>query len=105
MAISKKKENGNSKKHDMQEFVNAKVGRVHDFGNGTISFNCTFDDLITVYGMKYIEGKKKDGTEYSFFSFPKHRGNDGNYYNHCYCFITESLHDQIIEQLEKALNE
>lgn len=104
MALSKK--TNQSKKQDVgQEFLKAKVGRVHDFGNGQISFNCTFDDVITIYNMKYIEGTKKDGTEYSFISFPQHKGSDGNYYNYVWCRITENLSDQIVEQIGKALNE
>lgn len=103
MAISKKKTEG--KKQELKFFDGVKLGRVHDFGNGTIAFDATFDNMVTVYGMKYIEGTKKDGEEYSFVSFPQIKGKDGNYYNRCYLVITDELKESIIEQLTAVLND
>lgn len=92
--ISKKK------KAELNVFKDAKVLRAHDFGNGQISFDCTFDNLVTIYGMKYIEGER-NGEEYAFISFPQMKGKDGNYYNRAYINIDEKLMAQIVERLEQ----
>lgn len=102
MALSKQKK----KQQDaMNTFTIVEVRRCHDFGNGQISFDATFDNTITVYGMKYIEGVKKNGDEYAFISFPQIKGQDGNYYNRAYAIITPELQDAIVSQLEKMLTE
>lgn len=103
MALSKKKEQ--QKKQEFKFFDGVKVVRCHDFGNGKISFDAIFDDSVEIYGMNYIEGKKKStGEEYAFISFPQIKGSDGNYYNRAYLVITDELKDSIISQLEQMLS-
>lgn len=111
MALSRTNTQNTKKHNTLDTFQNVKVERVHDFGNGRISFNATFgmgssDDpirLVTVYGLTWVEGEK-DGKEYSFVSMPQQKAKDGNYYNHCYLTISEELKDDIASQIEEALN-
>lgn len=94
--ISKKK------KAELDVFTDAKVLRCHDFGNGQISFDATFDNKVTIYGMKYIE-TTKGGQDYSFISFPQQKGKDGNYYNRAYLNLDEKLTQRITSQLEEMV--
>lgn len=103
MALSKKKASG-EKQTITHVFTDVRVVRAHDFGNGQIAFDAVFNDLVQVYGMKYIEGTKHDGTEYSFVSFPQIKGKDGNYYNRVYLVIDDDLKESIISQLEILLD-
>lgn len=101
--ISKKQNDGKKKQSDViNDFQIVVVSHVHDFGNGRIGFNATFDGLVTIYNMTYIEGNK-NGKEYAFVSMPQEKGKDGNYYNRAWLHITDDLLSSIQSQLEKAL--
>lgn len=101
-----KKNNGNKK--EFEEFDYLKIDHVHDFGNGSISFNADFGfngkPAITIYNLTWREGTKRDGTEYKFVSMPQEKGKDGNYYNRVYFPISDGMRDIIEEMLEKELN-
>lgn len=97
--ISKK----TTEKQKLACFSSAHVDRAHDFGNGSVSFTCTFGGSVTVYNMRYREGTREDGTEYAFVSFPQYKGSDGKYYNIVYTPLTDALQKDIIKQLEDLL--
>lgn len=102
-----KKSNKKSKEFKMFDFVS--IGHVHDFGNGSISFNADFGvdgvPMITIYNLTWREGKRKDGTEYKFVSMPQEKGSDGNYYNRVYFPISDDLQDRIEMMLAEALDQ
>lgn len=79
-------------------FKSVTVDHVHDFGNGRISFNAVFDDVIKIYNLTWVEGVK-NGKEYKFISFPSRKGKDGNYYNDVFFEITSDIQDSIEAQI------
>lgn len=93
-----------AKKQELESFKTVKVERAHDWTGGRISFDAVFDNKVKIYGMTYIEGKRKDGTAYDFISFPQQKGKDGNYYNHVYLAMTEELKASCIKQLAVLLD-
>lgn len=104
-----KKSNGNGNKKDFARFDYIKIDHVHDFGNGSISFNADFgfegQPAITIYNLTWREGTRRDGTEYKFVSMPQEKGNDGNYYNRVYFPISDDMRDTIEKLLGDALEE
>lgn len=88
---------------EVKTFTDVKVSNVHDFGNGQIAFTAVFDDVVTIYNMRYVEGVR-DGREYAFVGFPERKGTDGKYYKIVYTAISEDLQTQIVEQISQALN-
>lgn len=108
--LSKSKNNkSKNNKKDFKSFDYVALGHVHDFGNGRISFNADFGmdgtPMITIYNLTWVEGTKKDGTEYKFVSMPQERGSDGNYYNRVYFPIDDTLTDAIEKLLSDVLGE
>lgn len=97
MALSRGKkseqEQEEIKDHDI------KVEHVRDTKYGVFFDLCI--NGVAIYGCSWIEGQKKDGTEYRFISFPSHKGKDDKYYNHAYV----KLSDNDIDSIEKTLQD
>lgn len=104
--ISKKK---NQSKKEFKGFDYVALGHVHDFGNGRISFNADLGfngvPVITVYNLTWVEGTRKDGSEYKFVAMPQEKGSDGNYYNRVYFPVDDTLTDMIEGLLTDALGD
>lgn len=54
---------------------------------------------VTKDGKKY----KKGDTAY-ILSFPNYKGNDGNYYNHCFAPVSDESLKSVIDQTKKLLS-
>lgn len=54
---------------------------------------------VTKDGKKY----KKGDTAY-ILSFPNYKGNDGNYYNHCFAPVSDESLQSVIDQTKKLLS-
>ena len=75
------------------------VERVHQFDDGSITFNLKVDGFVDIYGCRIYDGK--DGKP--FISFPARKGNDGKYWNHAYIKLTEDQTEEIAKQVEEKL--
>lgn len=75
------------------------VDRVHQFDDGSITFNMTVDGFVQVYGCRIYDGK--DGKP--FISFPARKGNDGKFWNHVYMKLSEEQTEEIAKQVEEKL--
>ena len=75
------------------------VDRVHQFDDGSITFNMTVDGYVQVYGCRIYDGK--DGKP--FISFPARKGNDGKFWNHVYMKLSEEQTEEIAKQVEEKL--
>lgn len=102
-----KKNSSKKQQKEFKRFDYVKVNRVHDFGNGRIGFNADFGfdgvPAITIYNLTWVEGTRKDGTEYGFVSMPQEKGSDGNYYNRVYFPLDDGMTSAIQGMLEDAL--
>lgn len=76
-----------------------KVDRVHQFDDGSITFNMTIDGFVQVYGCRIYDGK--DGNP--FISFPSRKGNDGKFWNHVYIKLSKEQTEDIAKQVEEKL--
>jgi DNA-binding cell septation regulator SpoVG len=75
------------------------VERVHQFDDGSITFNLTVDGFVTIYGCRIYDGK--DGKP--FISFPARKGNDGKYWNHAYIKLSDEQTEDVAKQVEEKL--
>ena len=75
------------------------VDRVHQFNDGSITFNMTIDGFITVYGCRIYDGQDCK----PFVTFPSRKDKDGKYWNHVYCKLTEAQVEDIARQVEEKL--
>lgn len=75
------------------------VERVHQFDDGSITFNLMVDGFVTIYGCRIYDGK--DGKP--FISFPARKGNDGKYWNHAYMKLTDEQTEAVAKQVEELL--
>lgn len=98
MAIKK-----NSKAEENFEYK-VKVLKAKDFtkGDTTIAINLLVNG-VTIYGCWYRSGTDKNGKEYSMVTFPSHKGNDDNYYNHVYFKINDDILSDIEKQIEALI--
>lgn len=76
-----------------------KVTRAKAFDNGGVVFDMEVNN-VTIYGCRVIEGKNGD-----FVSFPSRKGSDDKYYSHAYVKLTAEDTKEIIDQVEKALED
>ena len=76
-----------------------KVERVHQFEDGSITFNLKVDGYVDVYGCRIYDGE--DGKP--FVSFPSRKGKDGKYWNHVYFPLTPEQTEEIARQVEEKL--
>lgn len=75
------------------------VERVHQFDDGSITFNMVVDGFVQVYGCRIYDGK--DGKP--FISFPSRKGADGKFWNHVYMRLTDEQTEEIAKQVEEKL--
>lgn len=75
------------------------VVRAKSFDNDRVVFDVIING-VSIYNCRVVEGKNGD-----FISFPARKGSDGNYYSHAYIKLTEDDTEQIISQVEKALEQ
>lgn len=96
MSLSRKnnQEREEVKGHDIE------VEHVRDTDKYGVFFDLCING-VSIYGCSWVEGKKKDGAEYRFVSFPSHKGKDDKYYNYAYV----KLSDNDIDNIEKALQD
>lgn len=78
------------------------VVRAKEFDNGSIVFDMEINGIM-VYGCNWIEGKKEDGTEYAFASFPSKKGTDGKYYHIAFAKLSDLDNKTIEDQIGQAL--
>ena len=83
-----------AKKNDNLRITSLKIERVNVTKDYGIFVDMTING-ITIYGMKYMRKKGKNG--YEFFSFPSRKGSDGNYYNVVWAFIDNGAKAEMIE--------
>ena len=75
------------------------VERVHQFDDGSITFNLTVDGFVNIYGCRIYDGKEGK----PFISFPSRKGNDGKYWNHAYIKLTDEETEDVARQIEEKL--
>lgn len=93
---------GSTKKENKSVFgYDVKVTRAKETKEGQVVFDMIVNG-ITIYGCWYREGTK-DGQDYTMISFPSHKAENGNYYNHCWFKIEDDVKANIIEQLQKLV--
>ena len=90
---------GTPKKSNRGPYHKFDVEHVHQFEDGTITFNMMVDDFVTVYGCRIYDGK--DGKP--FISFPARKGNDGKFWNIVYMKLSEDQTEEIAKQIEEKL--
>lgn len=90
---------GTPKKSNRGPYHKFDVEHVHQFEDGTITFNMMVDDFVTVYGCRIYDGK--DGKP--FISFPARKGNDGKFWNNVYMKLSEDQTEEIAKQIEEKL--
>ena len=97
MAIQKKAQ----KSEETKVTYNIEVTRAKELDN-FIMFDMNVNGII-IYGMCYRSGTSKEGKEYTLVSFPRRKGNDGNYYNHCWFKIDADMLADIEKQIEALI--
>lgn len=75
------------------------VERVHQFDDGSITFNLTVDGFVNIYGCRIYDGKEGK----PFISFPSRKSNDGKYWNHAYIKLTDEQTEDVARQIEEKL--
>ena len=75
------------------------VERVHQFDDGSITFNMQVDGFVTIYGCRIYDGK--DGKP--FIAFPSRKGSDGKYWNHVFIKLSDDQAEDIARQVEEKL--
>lgn len=75
------------------------VTRVHQFDDGSVTFNMQVDGFVDVYGCRIYDGKEGK----PFISFPSRKGNDGKYWNHVYMKLSDEQTEEIAKQVEEKL--
>ena len=75
------------------------VERVHQFDDGSITFNLQVDGFVTIYGCRIYD--RKDGKP--FISFPARKGSDGKYWNHAFIKLNDDQSEEIAKQVEEKL--
>lgn len=83
------------------EFI-VEVIKAKEIKDGVVVFDMKAND-ITIYGCWYREYVNKEGKEGTMISFPSQKGEDGNYYNHCWFPISKELKLDIINQIGKIV--
>lgn len=71
------------------------VDRVHQFEDGTVTFNMTVDRYVQIYGCRIYDGKD----DKPFISFPSRKGKDDKYWNHVYCRLSDEAVEDIAAQV------
>lgn len=99
MALSRK--NNQEQEQEVKDH-DIKVMRVKDTDKYGVFFDLEING-VSVYGCSWVEGQKRDGTEYRFVSFPSHKGKDDKYYNYVYVKLTENDLDSIEKVLQDAI--
>lgn len=92
----------NNKEHEEVKEHDIKVEHVRD----TDKYGVFFDLLVNgvaIYGCSWVEGQRRDGTEYRFVSFPSHKGKDDKHYNYAYVKLSENDLDSIEKVLQDAI--
>ena len=93
------KQNRFGKKGQPAQDHKLSVERVHQFDDGSITFNLTVDGFVNIYGCRIYDGKEGK----PFISFPSRKGNDGKYWNHAYIKLTDEQTEDIARQIEEKL--
>ena len=75
------------------------VTRVHQFDDGSVTFNMQVDGFVDVYGCRIYDGKEGK----PFISLPSRKGNDGKYWNHVYMKLSDEQTEEIAKQVEEKL--
>lgn len=75
------------------------VERVHQFEDGSVTFNMLVDGFVRMYGLRIYDGQ--DGKP--FISFPSRKGKEGKYWNHVYCPLTPDDVLNIADQIDQKL--
>lgn len=96
------KKAGSKKNEAKFELQSWSIDRAIEFKNGNVGFDMTVNG-IKLYGLVYMEGKKKDGSEYSFISFPSRKDEQENYWNHFWMPISKEWQDEIVAKLEEMV--
>jgi len=99
MAIKKKTETKVTKNQEQEQAVDhaISVTRAKELEN-VIMFDMEING-IKVYGMNYKTMQRQDGTEFAAIGWPSRKGNDGKWYTHCWC----KLSDKDVESIEKGI--
>ena len=97
MAVGKKKE---TKSEDHKIEVLRAVEFPEKNGQHNIGFDVKING-VTIYGCILIQGEK-DGEEYSFPTFPQHKGKD-KYYNIVYVNLSDADKEAIEKGIEALL--
>lgn len=93
---------GSTNKNQESQSYDVKVTRAKEIKDGQVVFDMIVNG-VTLYGCWYREGVSKKGEEYQMISFPSHKGDNENYYNHCWFKIEDDVKASIIEQLQKLV--
>lgn len=90
---------GTPKKSNRGLYHKFVVEHVHQFEDGTITFNLTVDEFVSIYNCRIYDGK--DGKP--FVSFPARKGNDGKFWNYAYMKLSEEQIEDVAKQVEEKL--
>lgn len=75
------------------------VERVHEFEDGSVSFNLVVDGIVTIYRCRICEGKEGK----PFVAFPSRKDKDGRYWNHAYIKLDAAQTEDIVRLVEEQL--
>lgn len=77
-----------------------RIGRLHVWDNGGISFDLTINNALTIYNCRLAANK--DGE--AFVAWPARKGSDGKYYSHVYARLSAADTDKICQAVIDAAN-
>lgn len=89
----------NTKYGTVDSFTVSRVRQV-DGKNGTVIFFSLVLNGVYINNVRVAEGKNGD-----FISLPQYRGSDGKWYSTVFFRFTEDDEAQILEEVERQLNE
>lgn len=101
MAYQRKKRETKKQAAERTEPINVtecKVTRARVWKDGNETFDMVLNG-VSIYGCRLVEGKNG-----LFVSYPARKGNDGNYYSHCYAVLSEETVDSIARQVDELLD-
>lgn len=99
-AKKQEKKQEQEKKYCDVRSTEVKNVRVVNGNNGDLVFFTLVLNDITIYNCRVATGKNGD-----FISFPQYKGNDGKYYNNVYVALSDEDSAQILETIQKAIDE
>ena len=80
------------------------VLKARQFKNSRVGFDLKINGVV-IYSMIAFPYKDKQGNDAWGISFPQRKGSDNKYYNECYFYINDDLRKNLLEQIDKLLEQ